>query len=83
MQIYYMQFQKCNFKGCQNGQSEDFWHRFFWCIIANVDFSGAKLKSIIFKNAKLINVDFSKALLAEDMNFENAKCENCIFPESR
>lgn len=78
----------CNFKSAilkdvRMDKAKIFGTDFSGALLQNVDFSGAKLKSIIFKNAKLINVDFSKALLAEDMNFENAKCENCIFPESR
>lgn len=78
----------CNFKNAilkdiRMDKTKIFGTDFSGALLENVDFSGAKLKSISFENAKLINVDFSKALLAEDMNFENAKCENCIFPESR
>lgn len=51
--------------------------------LENVDFSGAKLKCISFQGAKLKNVNFSNALIVEDINFENAKIENCMLPESR
>ncbi len=51
--------------------------------LENVDFSGAKLKCISFQGAKLKNVNFSNAVLAEDINFKDAKIVDCILPESR
>lgn len=81
-------FILCNFKNAvlkdtKMDKTKLYGTDFSGALLENIDFSGAKLKSISFVNTTLINVDFSKAILAEDMNFENAKCENCIFPESR
>ncbi len=51
--------------------------------LENVDFSGAKLKCISFEGATLKNVDFSNAVLAEDINFKDAKIVDCVLPQGR
>ncbi len=51
--------------------------------LENVDFSGAKLKCISFEGAELKNVNFSNAIIAEDINFKDAKMIDCVLPEGR
>lgn len=36
---------------------------------------------VSFAGAKLIQVDFSKVLLAEEINFQDAQIVDCKFPE--
>ena len=56
---------------------------FSGAVLENVSFVGAKLKHISFAGAKLLRVDFSKALLAEELDFQNARMVECVLPESR
>lgn len=50
-------------------------------ILENVSFNGAKLKYLSFVGAKLVRVDFSKALVAEEINFRGASLVDCKLPK--
>ena len=51
--------------------------------LEQVSFAGGKLKHISFVGARLFRVDFSKALLAEEINFQDAQIVDCKLPERR
>ena len=86
-------FRKCRFvsTGFQNAilkntelrETRIFDADFSGAVLENVDFTGAKLRNLTFAGAKLKNIDFTKALISMDMNFEDAKIEDCKLPESR
>ena len=51
-------------------------------LIENVSFRGASLRNVSFVGAKLVNVSFEGILLAEKLNFEQAKLVDTIIPEN-
>lgn len=56
---------------------------FSGAVLECVSFAGAKLKHISFAGATLVKVDFSGAILAEDIDFKDAKIVDCNLPERR
>ena len=70
-------FQHTNFSFTHIVQSD-----FSDATLEFVNFKGAKLRNVTFKNATLINIDFSKALILEEINFENVTLVDTKIPES-
>lgn len=54
---------------------------FSGAVFERVNFTGAKLKHVSFTGASLHGLDFSKALLMEEIDFTGARIEECILPE--
>lgn len=54
---------------------------FSGAVFERVNFTGAKLKHVSFAGASLHGLDFSKALLMEEIDFTGARIEECILPE--
>ena len=50
-------------------------------VFERVNVTGAKLKHVSFAGASLCGIDFSKALLMEEIDFTDARIEDCILPE--
>lgn len=76
----------CNFKGAMlkdvnMEKVKIFDADFSGATLEGVSFAGAKLKHISFAGARLVGVDFEKALLAEEMDFGDARIEDCRIPK--
>lgn len=50
--------------------------------LENVSFAGGKLKHVSFAGATLSGVDFSNALVAEEIDFQDARIVDCNLPKN-
>lgn len=81
--LLFCNFQKTILKDTNMKGMKIFDTDFSGATLEHVSFSGAKLKHISFAGATLSHVDFSNALLAEEIDFQDARIVDCNLPEGR
>lgn len=81
--LLFCDFQKTILKDTKMDKTKIFDTDFSCAILENVSFAGAKLKHISFEGAKLVGVDFTKAIMADEISFQDALIVECKLPESR
>lgn len=81
--LLFSNFQNTILKDTKMEKMKIFDTDFSGATLKHVSFAGAKLKHISFAGATLSQVDFSNALLAEEINFQDARIVDCNLPESR
>lgn len=80
-QLLFSNFQNTILKDTKMERMKIFDTDFSGATLENVSFAGAKLKHISFAGATLSQVDFSEALLAEEINFQDARIVGCNLPK--
>ena len=81
--LLFCNFQKTILKDTNMEGMKMFDTDFSGATLEHVSFAGAKLKHISFAGATLSHVDFSNALLAEEIDFQDARIVDCNLPEGR
>lgn len=81
--LLFSNFQNTILKDAKMEKMKIFDTDFSGATLENVSFAGAKLKQLSFAGATLSKVDFSNVLLAEEINFQDARIVDCNLPESR
>lgn len=81
--LLFCNFQNAILKDTNMEKMKIFDTDFSGATMEHVSFAGTKLRYVSFAGATLSQVDFSNALLAEEINFEDARIIDCKLPEGR